>query len=265
MLTLQYNDDRTFTKILRQNNQLVIFDFPKVYIEQLERLLWPKWYTACFMKSYHNSSVWGHYGDKHTGACLIFETIETDNLNRLELNLATNSGNRTMPFHEVSYADKPGEIDFFRTICRLPVAALRKLWYTDREGNISECAAHIGPDGDEDAWRKSYWENFFHDIIIKASDWAYEQEYRLILEDSLSEFNNGSDRTLTYDFNSLKGIIFGIKTSDEDKRKIIEIIEKKCRRYNRTDFKFFQAYYFPENGEVRKYPIQLPFANSADT
>ena len=257
----QYNSLTISTSILGKNNQLVIFDFPKVYVEQLERLLWTKWYTACFMTSYHNSSVWGHYGDKHTGVCLIFEGVETDNLNSLELNHAISSSVRTIPFREVTYADRPGEIDFFRTICRLPVSALRKLWYMDQDGNISECAAHIGPDGDEDAWRKSYWENFFRDITIKTRGWAYEQEYRLILEDSLGEFNNGSDRTLTYDFNSLKGIIFGIKTSDEDKRKIVEIIEKKCDKYNRTDFKFFQADYSSENGDIRKYTMHLPFAN----
>ena len=67
----QYNSLTISTSILGKNNQLVIFDFPKVYVEQLERLLWTKWYTACFMTSYHNSSVWGHYGDKHTGVCLI--------------------------------------------------------------------------------------------------------------------------------------------------------------------------------------------------
>ena len=70
---------------------------------------------------------------------------------------------------------------------------------------------------------------------------------------------------LTYNFNSLKGIIFGIKTSKEDKREIIEIIQRKCAENNRTDFKFFQADYSSENGNIRKYPIQLLFANGADT
>ena len=259
-LKQQYNSRAASTSILGKNNQLVIFDFPKIYVEQLERLLWPKWYTVCFTKSYHNSSVWAKYGDNHKGACLIFEAEETDNLRRLKLNPI----NRAINLYEVNYVDGPGEIDFFRTICRLSVDALRRLWYTDQEGNVSECAAHIGPDGNEGAWRKSYWDNFFHDITIKTKDWAYEQEYRLILEDGLSEFNKGSDQTLTYHFNSLKGVIFGIRTSDENRKKIIEIIERKCVKYNRTDFKFFQADYSSENRNIRKYPIQLPFANGAD-
>ncbi len=260
----QYNSLVISEGILRRNNQLVIFDFPKIYVEQLERLLWSKWYTACFMKSYHNSSVWGHYGDSHKGACLIFETVETDNSHSLKLNLRSGSRSLTIPFYEVSYADRPGEIDFFRTICRLPIAALKKLWYTDQNGNISECASHIGPDSDEDTWRKSYWENFFRDITIKTRDWEYEQEYRLILSDSLGEFDKTGNRKLTYDFRSLKGIIFGSKTSDEDKRAIVEIIKKKCEEYNRTDFNFFEAYYSPENGDIRKYPIQLPFAKDTN-
>ena len=252
----QYNSRTISRGILGQNNQFVKFGFVKVYVEQLERLLWPKWYTACFMKSCHNSSAWANYGDNHSGACLIFEAIETDKSKNLKLNQITGKNAKTMPFHEVRYKDKAGEVDFFRSICRLPVSALMKLWYTDREGNISKCAAHIGPD--EDAWRKSYWANFFRDITIKTKDWKFEQEYRLILEDGLSQFDDKKDRTLNYDFNSLKGIIFGLKTSDEDKLKIIEIVEEKCRKNNRTDFKLFQAYYSHENGGIRKYEVQLP-------
>ena len=211
----QYNSRTISTAILGQNDQLVSFDFPKVYVKQLERLLWPKWYTACFMKGYHNSSVWGNYGNNHEGACLIFEAVATDNLNSLELKQATGSGVRTMPFYEISYADKAGEVDFFRSIGRLPVSTIMKLWYTDQDGNISECASHIGPDGDEDTWQRRHWNNFYRDITIKTRDWAYEQEYRLILADGLSEFDEKKDRILTYNFKSLKGIIFGIKTSDK--------------------------------------------------
>ena len=247
VFTARYNTHEISTN----NNLLTMFDFPKVYMEQLERLLWPKWYTACFTKSYHNSSLWAKYADGHKGVCLIFEAVKTGDSHILKLNP------RSIPFYGVSYADKPDEIDFFRTICRLPLGTLMKLWYTDQDGNISECAAHIGPDGDEDTWRKSYWENFFRDISIKTRDWEYEQEYRLILEDGLSQFDKKDDRILTYNFNSLKGIIFGMRTSTEDKVRIIEIIKKKCEEYNRNDFKFFQTYYSPESGHFCKYEIPL--------
>ena len=236
-----------------------MLDFPKVYVEQLDRLLWSRWYTACFTGSYHNSSVWAKYADGHKGACLIFEDVENDNSTSLKLNYKTSNSSRTIPFREVHYADRPGEIDFFRTICRTTKDTLRKLWYTDQDGNISECAAHIGSDSDEAAWKELYWNNFFRDVTFKTKDWEYEQEYRLILEDGLSQFNEKDDRKLTYDFDALKGVIFAIRTSIEDKSKIIDLIEKKkkCDGNNQTDFKYFQAYYSDKDGDIRKRRMQV--------
>ena len=236
----QYNSRTISTGILGKNNQLVIFDFPKVYVEQLERLLWPKWHTACFMKSYHNSSVWGHYGDKHIGACLIFEAIETDNSYSLELNRKTGSGSRKMPFYKVHYEHKPSEIDFFRSIGSLSESTLIKLWYTDQNSNRSECAVHIEAADEEDTWRENYWDNFFRTITTKTKDWEYEQEYRLILGHGLIEFNKKSDRILTYNFNSLSGIIFGIKTSDEDKEKSLKLLKKSVTNTIEPTSNFFK-------------------------
>ena len=106
-------------------------------------------------------------------------------------------------------------------------------------------------------WRNRYWDTFYRDITVKTKDWEYEQEYRLILADGLSKFKEEESRALRYDFNSLKGIIFGIKTSDEHKSSIIKIIQRKCKEHNRTDLKFYQAYYSPETGDIRKYEIPL--------
>ena len=241
-------DNPINARILRKNIQLVIYDFPNKFLNEIERQLWPKWYTACFMKDYRNSSIWGHYGDKHAGVCLIFEPVKTGEDDGLALYQGIGGGVRTTRFSEINYVDKPSDVDFFRSIGRLPVDLLMRQWYTDEEGNISECAAHIPRDGDMDSsdvvtWRKGYWDSFYRDITAKTKDWEYEQEYRLILEDGLRQFDEKESRSLTYDFNSLKGIIFGIKTSDENRSRIIEIIQKKCRENNRTDFKFFQAEY----------------------
>ena len=44
------------------NRRFILFDFPRLYIEQLERLIYPPWYAACFFENIENSALWGHYG-----------------------------------------------------------------------------------------------------------------------------------------------------------------------------------------------------------
>ena len=259
-LTVEFKTRTHPPEILGGMNRILMYDFPRVYVEQLDRLLWPKWYAACFTRSYHNSSAWAKYADGHKGACLIFRTEEKDNMNNLVLHPKTSKGSRTMPFRKVNYGHGPGETDFFRTICRnITVSTLKELWYTDQNGNISECAAHLESDQSQAAWGEDYWNNFFRDVTFKTEDWEYEQEYRLIIENTSGQFNERDDRKLNYDFNSLKGIIFGMRTSTEDKLKIIEIIEekKKCDGNNQADFKFFEAYYSTEDGKIHKREIQL--------
>ena len=237
-------------------------DFPTVYLKAIEKLLWFDWRTACFTKGYHNSSVWGTYGDKHKGACLIFESAITDGSDHLELREGESKDVPASKFREIVYGGKLNEVDFFRSIGRETVDQLKERWYTDTEGNISECAAHIPRDGEKDnddtiAWRKNYWDSFYRDITSKTKDWKYEQEWRLILEDRSNGLSEEGNHTLTYDFNSLKGIIFGINASDKNRLEVIRIIQKKCEKYKRSDFKFYQAEYSPEAGDIRKYEIPL--------
>lgn len=219
-------------------------EFPAMYVEQLERLLWPKWYTACFTTSYHNSSLWGHYADGHKGVCLIFDKAGTG-LSEYE-----------MQFQKVRYEDILPEVDFFASIGTASLDLVMSHWYTDEHGNVSECATHIGSQVDENAWRQTLWEKCLRHITVKTRDWKYENEYRLIANDvSLGDDEN--DRTRRYNFSLLKGIIFGIRTLDKDKRKIIEIVKRKCNKHNRTDFQLMQAYYSHRNGEIRAEKISF--------
>ena len=256
------------TDVGEQTGQFLLFDFPRAYVDQLSQLLWPEWYTACFTKNYHNSSMWANYGDGHRGVCLIFEAIEDEETTSLSLNQVTgwasNSPNDNrehwnfvpMRFHQVAYNAKPPEVDFFRSMGRPTTDALIKSWYTDQGGNFSECASQVvGPDQDVVTWQKSYWNAFMRDICIKTRDWEYEQEHRLILNGGLDQSLDKRRRTLTYDFGALKGIIFGMKTSDENKLKIMEIIRKKCKENNRSDFQIMQAYYSPQSGDIRGHEI----------
>ena len=109
-----------------------------------------------------------------------------------------------MSVRDVSYSDKPGEIDFFRNIGMLPIKATMDLWYTDDLGNTPECASHIDSDMDLESWRKRHWDDYEHDISIKSRNWEHEQECRLISHGLLEDSLDDQRRTLTYDFESLK-------------------------------------------------------------
>ena len=89
-----YNNRNAGDSISHQNQMTLMFQFPSLYIEQLDDLLWHNWYTACFAKSYSNSSMWSHYGDKQRGACLIFDAENPNSETELRLNRITGwSGN----------------------------------------------------------------------------------------------------------------------------------------------------------------------------
>ncbi|MGY5744416.1 hypothetical protein [Vibrio cincinnatiensis] len=104
-------------------------------------------------------------------------------------------------------------------------------------------------------WRDNHWENFYQGITQKTKDWEYENEHRLIINTMGNDYNTIEDRTLTYNFKSLEGIIFGIKTSEEDKVKIMGIVENKIKENEHYDFSFYQAYYCHDTGKIKHYKL----------
>ena len=268
-LRQRYYLPRHGTETFEQNKHFLLLDFTNVYIEQLNRLLWPKWYGACFAKSHYNSSMWSHYADGHKGACLIFETKESSSGSYLELNRPESSrSNRNdyteedrrccpMSFHDIDYKDKAISIDFFRRLGSLPLPTLIEVWYTDEKGTNSERSSHFSSQPKETVWMRDYWDDFISDILIKNTDWKYEKECRLILHGGLQEKLSRNERLWNYEFESLKGIIFGIRTSDKHKLKVIEIVQRKCLESNRTDFKFYQACYSPHDGMIQKRELRI--------
>ena len=257
----------------RLNHEFVALDFPSIYLTQLPRILYPDWYVACLLEDCRNSSIWAHYGDNHKGACLVFDATEESGQFGLELKRITgssshrdkDSGKMTtkatwsycpMPLHEIGYQEELKELDFFRSIGVLPTGRLLSRWYTDHAGNRSTCSDHIGS-GDEQSWRKRYWDRFYQDITIKTQDWAYEKEIRLVLSDPFSNLTEKSSRKLTYRFRSLRGVIFGINMTDKAKTEIIDIVFEKCLREDRDDFEFFQAYYSHQTNAIERYKLNI--------
>jgi len=246
----------------KPNRNLIVNEFSSRYLDRLEEIAFPKWYTSCFMSECENSSVWGHYGDNHRGMCLIFESEIMDNRPYIKLNGITGLNNSgltygkiPMEFHSINYKDGFGEIDFFSSIGVLPINVVSKMWHTDDDKNVSKIANDMR--ADIDLWRNNHWRDFIRDIKTKSKDWEYENELRLILRGGFTDLSKETERTLTYEFSSLKGIIFGINTKEEDKLKALEIIEKKCLENERDDFKFYQAYYSTIDNCIKKAEMRL--------
>ncbi|WP_077958031.1 DUF2971 domain-containing protein [Salmonella enterica] len=176
-LIYEYNKD---TNIKDNNKRFILSDFVDTYIVQLENLVYPPWYTACFMSECTNSSVWGNYGDNHTGVCLIFNTelIEknpTINLKGITGYSVGKNDPKPKPsygfvqhlFYQIQYINGHGEIDFFRMLGRIPLTTLNSTWHTF-DKNISVCSNKMTKSIDE--WRKNYWDIFYRDITVKSKD-----------------------------------------------------------------------------------------------
>ena len=257
----RYNDTLGDHTTQGKNAELIFVEFPRAYVDALQDQVYPKWYAASFASHCNNSSMWAHYADAHRGACLIFEPGLKDDKQGLNLTKQAGSPQHVAEqwfFYElrdVSYKPKPEEFDFFRSIGWLPRPELLDLWYSDATGNLSETGSHLGPDGDMNLWRERFWTDFYRDIVVKTNDWAYEREQRIIIHSILDDLRDKQTRILRYDFNALKGIIFGIKTTEIDKQRIIDILREKCLASDRKEIEFRQAFYEPESGDIQNMPM----------
>jgi Protein of unknown function (DUF2971) len=205
----------------KKNKLFVFVDFPETYVDQIEGLVYPPWYAACFMENCTNSSIWGNYGTNHAGVCLRFKVESDKPFPYIRLNrICGFSGGTDLyrdvehQFYKIDYQRPLVPINFFRSIARVPIPMLRRYWYRDDKGRESACADDMFKN--EDAWRTRHWQNFYDSVTRKAADWEYEQEYRLILASDMLDFSSEQSRKLKYDFASLDGIILGINTSLDD-------------------------------------------------
>lgn len=244
------------------NKKLLLSGLPFFYIRYIEQFMYPNWFTACFMSSATNSSVWGNYGDNHTGVCLIYNTeLNSQDEHCLRLynyivGYSSSSdgpilGDAQFKFYSVRYTHKQDQLNFFESLGRLPIPIVNDQWLTDDNGRRSDNFLTFNSE-----WRNKYWNGFYPSITQKTRDWEYENEHRLIIN-NMSGSYSPPGVALNYDFKSLKGIIFGIKTTDENKLKIIEVVKRKIHENNHYDFRFHQAYYCRHSGEIKSKELEL--------
>lgn len=220
----------------QQRNWLTIYvDFPQVYINQLIHMLYPKCFIVCFSGNNNNSAMWGNYANHHKGVCLIYETDEKQCI-RVQ--------NRSIKAEKVVYNGKMLERNFFESFGRLTIPQIKK-WLTGTDG--LSCCYDVFKN--ENKWREQYWKIFQMKNYRKLDSWAGEEEYRLVIDDMFYEYSEPDKRILAHDSEALKGVIFGIETSEHDKLRIMKSIMKR-EKVNK-DFSFWQAEYDDKNQTIR--------------
>lgn len=224
---------------LAKNCKILMYDLPSLYLDHLDNLIYPKCRIACFMETYHNSSVWGHYADGHKGVCLIFK-ISANEINLID----SDNKNVSISFQKVNYGAEFETINFFENLGQLTLPQISS-WYLGENGRKSLVMDKIFIN--EYKWRKEYWKRSQNRLLTKTKDWEYEQEYRLICKNSSKKQEN----LFKYNFNDLEGIIFGMKMPQDARKTIINIIKRKCKENNRDNFNFYQADYCTTNKRMK--------------
>ena len=241
-------------EVSRTPTALLTMDFPREYVDELKRLLRPKWYAACFTWNCNSIAMWSHYGENHTGACLVFHVQQHDTL--MYLPMKTNERMWLSPCQRVSYQDRLAEVDFFEEVAHLD-DRIRGFWYKDEYGTASKSMPTGETDGGQSPEsQQRIWDRFMRLSSTKTPEWDHEQEVRLIMADTdtsrgRSEYRHNKWRTLQYQFCCLRGIVFGLRTTPDNIWKAVEIVNRKCLNNGRHEFRFLQAYYSHRTGDIR--------------
>ncbi|QTD35648.1 DUF2971 domain-containing protein [Pseudomonas fluorescens] len=230
--------------------------FTRTYVKALEQLMYPDWYVACFMSECEDSSIWGTYGADHKSVCLKFKPGKTAENFTMELKPPQGypepAQDWVFKLQPVSYEPEFAEYNFFECIANIPQRMSLNDWYTDN-GKTSPIQNWMIP---EKFSIQKYNSAFNVSVTEKLNAWKHENEHRAVL----TPFANISDpkhRVFHYSFDALDGIIFGIKTSEEDKKSLIQKFSPHIARSQRTDFNFYQAYFDRETKTIRHKRMEL--------
>jgi hypothetical protein len=259
-LTMLYQIEAEGKGVPGYKTRHLLLLFPDHYLRSIvDGLVHFSWRTACFSRTCTNASVWATYGDNHKGVALIFRPQVEDGAPCIPLKgIVGHSyvlGQPTQPtrgdirgeLRPVTYTSRAPEIDFFQSLGTLPRVKVEGMWHRGGTGEYSPLIQEGRKD--EARWREAYWASYRQVMTTKLEDWKHEEEYRVVLPEILGP-RTDDESLVTYDFASLVGVVFGLRTTDRDKAQIMTIVANECKRLGRTDFEFKQIVYEQNRGAL---------------
>lgn len=226
LLALKLNHVRSTNAefALKQRLLWLRFIFPRMYVDQLKEMMYPNGYVVCFSDTPTNSAMWGNYADNHRGICFVYGTETVDG--RELIHFAAKS----LEVKPIKYTAQIITRNFFDTLRHLKFIRADD-WLTGK-GGVKSCKLEHSDAGNYDG---DYHEKFYR----KLNDWRHEREHRILLSDRFYRYGDKFARKLRYNPNALTGIIFGLRTTLDDKLKLIQKLDRLGKSVG--NFEFFQA------------------------
>ncbi len=209
---------------LKQRLLWLRFIFPRMYVEQLKEMMYPNGYVVCFSDTPTNSAMWGNYADNHRGICFVYGTENLDGHEYIHF------AAKSLEVKPIKYTAQVITRNFFDTLRHLNFIRAED-WLTGK-GGVKSCKLENSDAGNYDG---DYHEKFYR----KLNDWHHEREYRILLSDKFYRYGDKFARKLRYNLNALTGIIFGLRTTLDDKLKLIQKLDRLGKTVG--NFEFFQA------------------------
>ncbi|WP_417573400.1 DUF2971 domain-containing protein [Phascolarctobacterium faecium] len=205
------------------------------FIEEIISNVSRKFYVACFTTEYSNSSMWGIYADSHRGVCLMFE----DN--------TMNCYEEEMEYKKIDYKNVIEQFNFFELL-----VMLKKEDFFSWTSFLDMKSKYYLNELEYFEKQRMFQEKLLDQNLRKLTDWSFEKEYRLILNGFLEpKYNTAENRKIKYNLKSLRGVIFGINTSLQDKKEIFYMILNICQKEKSDHIKLYQAVYSYDNNEIK--------------
>lgn len=168
--------------------------------------------------------MWSHYADNHKGFCIGFNSLNesfTPKPNVFKLNYTEEHSDLNAPYLV---------LDFYEEMFNRSRHLSQGEWhrkYLDLMENVR---------------RTDDWNMACAVMTDKSSRWAYEKEFRLI---------SRSSGLKTFKPEHMESITFGVRTSYEDRKQIMEA----CRGSNKHHVKYFQAKKAPGVFDLEIHPL----------
>ncbi|WP_146130724.1 DUF2971 domain-containing protein [Photobacterium damselae] len=173
-------------------------------------------YICSFSKNAINPTMWGHYGAAETGFVVIYES--SDGYMDVKSTLPNLFGyrekeegwheigkytNESLMLRDVKYSKQPCKVNAFDRL-------IPKFRYSEKETHYDEPEILRGQIDQMEVDKVG---------LVKFTDWKYEQEVRLLFP--TYEKLPSEHRCLQVNSRHIKGVIFGSKTSDSSKERVL--------------------------------------------